>query len=382
MIKKNYPTPSNRSCIDKFLVMDIFARSSKIETYGKKVFHFELGEPLKRTPLRVIKKTREILNQNLPGYTPSNGIFELRLAISNYYKKKNNVNINPDDIFITVGSSSAFLLTFITCFDPGDTVLIFSPCYPAYRNMLKSLNINVLEIPINDLNKISKYKKKIKGIIVSSPNNPTGKILKKEELKFIYNLCEIEKIFLISDEIYHGIEFSDKSTSISKFGKRGIVINSFSKYFCMPGWRLGWVIVPKSLQDNFMKLAQNLFISSGNVAQFAAVEVFNCLDDLDKTVEIYKKNRDIVFDYLENSSWNEFTRSEGAFYTFIKIPNSKKSSNSIVKKILEETSIALTPGNDFDKSGGHRFIRLSFSSKTEDLNKGMNILKNWINKNY
>ena len=150
----------------------------------------------------------------------------------------------------------------------------------------------------------------------------------------------------------------------------------------MPGWRLGWVIVPKSLQDNFMKLAQNLFISSGNVAQFAAVEVFNCLDDLDKTVEIYKKNRDIVFNYLENSSWNEFTRSEGAFYTFIKIPNSKKSSNLIVKKILEETSIALTPGNDFDKAGGHRFIRLSFSSKTEDLNKGMKILKNWINNNY
>tara|TARA_X000000950_G_scaffold274152_1_gene358812 strand:+ start:498 stop:1646 length:1149 start_codon:yes stop_codon:yes gene_type:complete len=382
MIKKNYHFPSKRSYIDKFLVMDIFSRSSEIERKGKKVFHFELGEPLKMTPIRVVNKTREILSQSLPGYTPSNGILELRVAISKYYKIRYNTLIHPDDVFVTVGSSSAFLLTFLTCFDPGDTVLIFSPCYPAYRNMLKALNINVLEVHINKLDNIKNMKNKVRGIILSSPNNPTGKILKKEQLEFLYNFCEINKIFLISDEIYHGIEFKSKSPSISAFGKYGIVINSFSKYFCMPGWRLGWTIVPKNLQSNFMKLAQNLFISCGNVAQLAAIEIFECIDDLEKIVQIYKKNRDIVFDNLLKTPWNDFTKSEGAFYTYVNILNSKENSTYLVKKILEETSVALTPGNDFDKLNGKNYIRLSFSSETNILKEGMKKLRSWINSNY
>ena len=382
MTKKISLVPSKRSDIDKFLVMDVFAKSSSIEKKGKKVYHFELGEPLKNTPSRVLNRAKNILKQKLSGYTPSNGIFELRLAISKYYLYRHNIKINPDDIFITVGSSSAFLLTFLTCFDPGDTVLVFSPCYPAYRNMLKSLNINVVEIPMNNILNIKNQKKSIRGIILSSPNNPTGKVINKEELEFLYDFCEQKKIFLISDEIYHGIEFYKKSDSILSLGNFGIVINSFSKYFCMPGWRLGWTVVPKNLQNNFLKLAQNLYISCGNVAQLAAVEVFKCLDDLERNVQIYKDNRDIVFKYLDDSSWNDFTRSEGAFYTFINISKSKKNSTYLVKKILEETSIALTPGNDFDKTNGDKFVRLSFSSETQDIREGMSILRDWINRNY
>ena len=371
---------SKRSSIDNFLVMEVLSRANEIEKCGKNVIHLELGEPLKMTPKLVIDEAKKYLNIGLPGYTPSNGIQELRESIANFYKKK-GFDVQSKNIFITVGSSGAFLLTFLVCFDPGDTVLLFKPCYPAYRNILNSLNINVIEIDYNQMEKIKKFKK-INGIIVSSPNNPTGKIFSFSEIEYIHKFCLRHNIRLISDEIYHGIEFQKKSTSINQFGNNGITINSFSKYFCMPGWRLGWAIIPDELCENFMKLSQNLFISTGSIAQKAAVKVFDCLDELNKNVNIYYKNRDIVFNYLNNSPWSNFTKTEGAFYTFIDLTKFTNNSSKLVNKILDETSVALTPGQDFDKQNGSNFIRLSFSCETKILENGMLRLTDWIKKNY
>ena len=371
---------SKRSSIDNFLVMQILSNANEIEKKGRRVIHLELGEPLKKTPQPVLDEVKKNLNINLPGYTPSNGIPELRNAISKFYKQK-GFNISNDNIFVTVGSSGAFLLTFIVCFDPGDTVLLFKPCYPAYRNILHSLNLNVIEIDFDEIEQIKKYKN-IDGLIVSSPNNPTGKIFSYDEIEFLYELCLKRKIRLISDEIYHGIEFESKSTSICEFGNDGVIINSFSKFFCLPGWRLGWAVIPKELQENFLKLSQNLFISSGSLAQKAAVKVFACIEDLNKNVKVYEQNRNITFDYLNKTPWSKYSKTEGGFYTYIDVADFTNNSSEMVKRILQETFVGLTPGADFDKLHGSKFIRLSFSCETEALKTGMQRLTDWINKNY
>ena len=313
---------------------------------------------------------------------------ELRNKISEFYKNQHNLEISSDQIFITSGSSGAFVLTFLASFDPGKKIGIFNPVYPAYRNILKSLNLEVVEIKNNinnngkiDVSKLTDYKN-LNGLIVSSPNNPTGQIFTKEELKYIYNFCEKNKIVLISDEIYHGIEFDTKTYPMMIFGENAISINSFSKFYCMPGWRLGWAIVPKNFQNNFLKLSQNLFISSSNVGQYSAVKVFDCLKDLNKNVLIYKKNRKILLNVLSNFDVLDFNKPSGSFYFYVNIKQTGLSSKIFAKNLLEETGVAITPGHDFDKLHGGSTVRISFSSESNIIKKAAERIFFWLNKNY
>ncbi len=384
---KNFYSPSKRSCIQSFLVMDVLANSKKIEESGKKIWHFELGEPSPKTPKLVTEEAKKLIDMNIPGYTPSNGIFELRKSISDFYLKQKLI-VDPDCIFITTGSSGAFLLTFLACFDPGDEVLIFNPSYPAYKNILNSLNIKVVEVPSNpeknfniDIYKVRNYPN-IKGLIISSPNNPNGQIFTKEELEYIYGFCSENNIILISDEIYHGIGNKSACNSLFSFGQKCFVINSFSKYFCMPGWRLGWVIVPKNFQKNFLKLSQNLFISSNNIAQYSALKAFECEKEFEENNKMYNLNREYVNKILKSTPWNKFSRSLGGFYSYINISDYSYNCSEVVNKLLNETGVALTPGIDFDSENGNLAIRLSFSNEHSILKEGMTVLKNWINKNY
>ena len=317
--------PSLRSNVDSFYVMSLLSQASLLEKKGKEIFHFELGEPQISTPSPVIREIKKLLNLNLPGYTPSNGIEKLRLKISKYYSKKYKVDIHPDQIFITNGSSGAFLLTFISAFDSGKKVGIFNPVYPAYRNILKSLNINVIEICSTNTDKsIINFKdienfKFLDGLVISNPNNPNGQVFSQNELKYIYNFCKKNKIILIADEIYHGIEYNQMSSSVLNFGSKVFVINSFSKYFCMPGWRLGWAVVPKNFKENFLKLSQNLFISAGNIAQFSALKAFDCIDYFDSIVEDYKDNKNNILKELKKVESLEFQEPMGAFYFYLNI---------------------------------------------------------------
>ncbi len=387
-MKKNTYLPSKRSKIDSFLVMDVLQQSKLLEENGKKIFHLELGEPLNKTPLIVQKEAKRLINSEIPGYTPSNGIFELRKKISDYYKKIKNIEIDSDQIFITTGSSGAFILSFLACFDPGDKIAIFSPVYPAYRNILKSLNLDVIEIPSDknnfgkiDITKIKNFKD-LDGLVLSNPNNPTGQVFSKKELKFIYNFCEKQKITLISDEIYHGIEYEKKTYSMKIFGPNVLVVNSFSKFFCMPGWRLGWVIVPKNLKGSFLKLSQNLFISSSNIGQYSAIKVFDCLEELELIVNNYKKGRDILIKKLSEIKKIKFFKPFGAFYLYLNIEKTGMVSGEFVKKILHETGVALTPGNDFDKINGDNFVRVSFSNNYKIVDIASDIFIEWFEDNY
>ena len=290
-------------------------------------------------------------------------------------------------MFVTTGSSGAFLLSFLLNFDKGDRVAIFNPVYPAYRNILKSLDIEVVEIyPENtngiiDLTSIKK-KKNINGVIVSNPNNPNGQVFNKKDLKYIYDYCVTNRLRLIFDEIYHGITYNCKATSGLNFGDETIIVNSFSKYFCMPGWRLGWLVVPDPLIENLLKLSQNIFISSGNIAQFSAIEVFDCLDHLDKIVDDYKKNRDIAIGILKEMPLLQYAIPKGAFYFYINIEKLGVDSSKLIGQILSKTGVALTPGIDFDRNSGSKTLRLSFSADTNTFRSGLKILKKWYQENY
>ena len=380
--------PSKRSNIDSFKVMQLLSDASNLENNGKKVYHLELGEPLQFTPLIVRNEVKRLINLNLPGYTPSNGIKELRKKISNFYEYKYKLNINHDNIFITTGSSGAFLLSFISCFDKEQKVGIFNPVYPAYRNILKSLNIDVIEIfPEDsdickiDFRKIEKFKN-LDGLIISNPNNPNGQVFSNEELYYIYDFCCKNNISLISDEIYHGIEFEKSSKSILNFGQKAIVINSFSKYFLMPGWRLGWTVIPDSLKENFLKLSQNLFISSGNIAQYSALKIFQCIDELNETVKKYSITRTQICKLLSEIKGINFREPDGAFYFYLDVTDFNRDSEELAKKILNETGVALTPGTDFDKKFGHRTMRLAFSSDKQKVMEAVTRLKKWFMQNY
>lgn len=386
MKRKTYK-PSIRSNVSPFYVMELLEKAKKMELVNKKVYHLELGEPQMRTPDLIKDEVQILVKKGIAGYTPSNGIYPLRKKISEYYKLKYQVEVPEDRIFITTGSSGAFLLSFLLNFDKGDRVAIFNPVYPAYRNILKSLDIEVVEIypEMNERNinfkLIEKYKK-LDGVIISNPNNPNGQVFNDAELKYIYNFCKKNKIKLISDEIYHGITYDCELKSCLNFGNEIIIINSFSKYFCMPGWRLGWVIVPKSLTKNLLKLSQNIFISSGNIAQFAAIKAFDCIDSFDDVVKSYKENRDKSSKILKKMSLLDYSIPSGAFYFYVSIKKLKIDSSIFVKKLLKDTGVALTPGIDFDTKNGNKTIRISFSPNQKSLLSGLKLFYKWYKTNY
>ena len=277
-----------------------------------------------------------------------------------------------------------FLLTFISAFDSAKKVGIFNPVYPAYRNILKSLNIDVIEICSTNTDKsIINFKdienfKFLDGLVISNPNNPNGQVFSQNELKYIYNFCKKNKIILIADEIYHGIEYNQMSSSVLNFGSKVFVINSFSKYFCMPGWRLGWAVVPKNFKENFLKLSQNLFISAGNIAQFSALKAFDCIDYFDSIVEDYKDNKNNILKELKKVESLEFQEPMGAFYFYLNIKKMKMNSVNLSNKLLMQTGVVLTPGIDFDKKYGSEYVRLAFSGKKKTIAKGIKKLVSWI----
>lgn len=386
MTNKTY-YPASRSNIDSFYVMDLLYRANKLEATGKKIFHLELGEPQPKTPKLVLTEASKLVKQKLPGYTPSNGIEVLREKIASFYLSKYKIKISKNQIFVTTGSSGAFLLTFLSCFDPGSKVAIFNPVYPAYRNILKSLNVEVIEIypKKNEIDRIdisSISNLNVDGLIISNPNNPNGQTFSGDELDYIYNYCESNSVTLISDEIYHGIEFGNSANSMLNYGKNAIVINSFSKFFCMPGWRLGWVIIPETLTNNFLKLSQNLFISSGNIAQYSALKVFECINDLKNIVKEYHLTRDRVDKILSKTSIIKYRNPSGAFYFYLDISKTNLDSFEFVKKLMNETGVVLTPGMDFDKKYGKKTVRLSFSSETSVVIEAVERLSEWLINNY
>jgi len=265
--------PSERSKIESFKVMDILARANELEAMGKTIFHMEVGQPSSRAPLKVLKAAEEAIKNNLIGYTNALGIAPLRASIASNYEKRYGLTISPDRVIVTTGSSAAFLFAFLGCFDPGDHVALASAGYPCYRNIMTATGLNYCSIPVNSEYKVTKKElaqevirrasenlPRLKGLILSSPSNPTGAMLTPLELKDLCEYCEENSIRFLSDEIYHGITYGKEVASAAAFSKSAVVINSFSKYYSMTGWRLGWMVVPESLVDTMNRLSQNMYM--------------------------------------------------------------------------------------------------------------------------
>ena len=354
--------------------MDVMRTANAREATGKDVLHLEVGQPSTSAPKSVIEAAKSALDDQLLGYTDALGIPLLRQRLSDYYKAYYNLLIPEDRIIVTTGSSGAFILSFLSVFEHGDKVGITSPGYPAYKNILRALGVEVIEIQVNadtafqpNTEILADIKVSLDGLIIASPSNPTGSMLSNTSLEEICSWCDAQKIRLISDEIYHGITFQRKANSALCYSQDAIIINSFSKYFSMTGWRLGWMIIPENLIRPIECLAQNFFISPPTLSQLAAVSIFDCVDELDINVDRYARNRNILLTELPKAGFKKIAPSDGAFYLYADVSSLTRDSEAFCAKILAETGVAITPGVDFDNQFGRNFVRFSYAGATTDI---------------
>lgn len=375
---------ARRGRIPPFIVMEMLSLANKRAAAGADVLHLELGEPCAPTPSGVVSAAQALLKSGAPGYTESLGVPALRERISDYYKAREGLEVAAERIAITTGSSGAFLLAFLSAFEAGDRVAVAVPGYPAYRNILVALGVTPVEIAVGPETRfqpsvalLEALEGTVDGLIVASPSNPTGTVLGREQFGEIAAYCRDKGIRLVSDEIYHGITFGPQTVSALSFGPENIVINSFSKYFAMPGWRLGWMVVPEELLRSVECLAQNLFISAPSLSQHAAIAVFDCLAELDANVATYARNREILLEGLPRAGFDRLAPADGAFYLYAEVSHITNDSYDLCQRLLADTGVAVTPGLDFDPLSGQRYLRLSFAAPTEAVSEAVRRLEGW-----
>ncbi len=372
-----------------FWVMDIHAQASKLEDAGHDVCHLEAGLPQFSSPKLVRLAAHEALTKYSLAYTPAIGLPALREQIAHHYSQKYHTKVSPDEVVITVGSSGAFQAGFLGAFCPGSSIAIFEPCYPAYRNILHALDFDVVTIALDesnglrptykDLQKVCKHKK-IDGLVLASPANPTGAVIARDELKNILTFCDRNQIRIIADEIYHGLEWNMQAHSLREFSNRHVVINSFSKYFSMTGWRVGWMLVPNDLKTNIINLQSNLFICAPAVSQYAAIAAFDCMNELETYKQIYHNNRDVLLKELLELSIKPIGDCDGAFYIYADVSALTNDSTQWCLDLLQKTGVALAPGEDFDLVNGKRRVRLSFARSHEEILKAIGKLKQYLHE--
>jgi aspartate/methionine/tyrosine aminotransferase len=376
---------SSRGSISPFIVMDVLRAANQRQQSGKPVFHLEVGQPGTPAPRKVREAAARALETDLIGYTDAMGIEPLRNAISGHYKRKFDVDLDPARICVASGSSSIFVLAFLAAFDAGDRVAMAAPGYPAYRNILGALGIETVTLLAGPeshyqptVAMLRDLEDPIDGLIVASPSNPAGSMIDRETYGELVAYCRDNGIRLISDEIYQGISFGDVAEcSALEFGDEAFIVNSFSKYFSMTGWRLGWAVVPPDLARAVECLQQNLFISAPTVSQLAAVAAFDCEDELQANVAAYRRNREILLNELPKAGFDKFAPADGAFYLYADVRHLTDDSEAFCKKMLDETGVAVTPGTDFDRLRGKSYLRFSFAHSEETMLGAVEALKNW-----
>ncbi len=370
MLPKSLPplTVSKRGAIPPFFVMEVMRAAAEREAAGLEVLHMEVGQPSTGAPKGVLEAAHRMLDSDVLGYTGALGIPALRAAIARWYGDRYGVTVPERRVVVTTGSSGAFQLGFLAAFDPGDRVAMASPSYPAYRHTLTAIGVEPVELPTGPEHRfqptvelLERLDRPVQGLIVASPANPTGTMLSREELTALSAWCDARGVRLVSDEIYHGLTYGQEAVTAAAVNERALVVNSFSKYFSMTGWRLGWMVVPDDLIRSVECLAQNLFISAPSLSQAAAVAAFGCTEELDGHVARYARNRRILLEELPKAGFDRLAPADGAFYVYADVSAMTDDSEAFCKRILAETGIACTPGIDFDPARGRRFLRFSFA---------------------
>ncbi|HYG85698.1 MAG TPA: pyridoxal phosphate-dependent aminotransferase [Azospirillum sp.] len=375
---------SKRGNVPPFFVMEVMRAAFERERAGLEVLHLEVGQPSTGAPTGVIEAAQRALTSDKLGYTDALGIPPLRAAIARWYRDRYGVDVPPSRVAVTTGSSGAFQLGFLAAFDPGDRVAMASPSYPAYRHTLTAIGVEPVEIEAGPetgfqptVAMLEKLDKPVQGLIVASPANPTGTMLSRQELTELADWCARNGVRLVSDEIYHGLTYGQEAVTAAAVCPDALVVNSFSKYFSMTGWRLGWMILPEALVRSVECLAQNLFISAPTLSQMAAVAAFDCTEELDGHVARYARNRELLLRELPKAGFDKVAPADGAFYIYADVSDMTDDSEAFCKRMLAETGIAATPGIDFDPARGRRFVRFSFAGSEETIAEAARRLIAW-----
>jgi len=383
---------SDRSYLASFMVMDVMAKAAVLEDMNRTIMHLEVGQPSTGAPKAASEAIVAALsNPASHGYTLSTGMTPLRRGIARHYKRWYDLDIDPERVMVTVGSSMGFAMAFLTCFDAGDRIAMTNPGYSAYRNLMKSVGLETVDLPARSaqnwvprLDDLEALSPRPDGLILASPSNPTGVVLKPEELAAIARWCDANGVRLISDEIYHGITFGVDHSCALETSSSAIVVNSFSKYFSMTGHRVGWMIVPEDLVDPLDRLTQNCVISVPTLSQIAATAAITdeaALSELAGHVDRYRINRDILLDHLPEKFLGNVAPAEGAFYIYADTSAISNDSVILADRLLNEANVATTPGVDFDTEEGHLAIRLSFASTSEEIKQAAKNITAWVQNN-
>jgi aspartate/methionine/tyrosine aminotransferase len=376
---------SRRGQVPPFIVMDVMRAANERAASGADVLHLEVGQPSTSAPAGVIAAAQAALGSDTLGYTEAFGLPALRERIAGHYRDSYGVAVDPARIVLTTGSSGAFVLAFLAAFEAGDRVALAAPSYPAYRNILTALGLIPVELEADPRQRyqatvelLRQSPGPIDGLIIASPANPTGTMLAPAELAGLAEHCKAAGIRLISDEIYHGLTYgSIKASTAVEFDEDAIVINSFSKYFSMTGWRLGWMIVPQKLLRAVECLAQNFFISPPSLSQHAALAAFDCHDELQRNLARYAENRALLLAELPKAGFDRLAPADGAFYLYADVGHLTNDSAEFCRRMLDEAGIACTPGTDFDRARGNATLRLSFAGSTATMAEAARRLRNW-----
>ena len=363
--------------------MDVMEKARALEASGRSIIHMEVGQPGTPAPQGALRALARDMENGPLGYTVALGLPELRAGIAALYKRWYGVDLNPERVVVTAGSSAAFLLAFTALFEAGDRVGLGEPGYPSYRQILKALSLEAVGIPASLEHRLQPVPADLaghdlQGMIVASPGNPSGTMLSHEALAALIGHCAERGIKFVSDEIYHGLHYGDRAVSALEISDDVYVINSFSKYFSMTGWRIGWMVVPEDHVRVVERLAQNMFICPPHASQVAALAALDCIEELEANRAVYAENRRLMLDGLPKAGFTKIAPPDGAFYVYADVSDLTDDSLAFAAEILEQAGVAATPGLDFDPRRGARTLRFSYARATADIAEGLRRLTDYM----
>jgi aspartate/methionine/tyrosine aminotransferase len=377
---------SRRSDVPPFMVMDVMAAAARLEASGAHVIHMEVGQPAAPAPRTAIEAARAALSGPLR-YTETLGLPSLRARIARHYQERYGVEIEPGRVIVTTGSSAAFVLAFLALFEPGDRVAVAVPGYPPYRHILKALGCEAVLIETTaddrwaitpEMLAAAHRRASLKGVIVASPANPTGTMMKSEALRRLHDSARELDVKFISDEIYHGLDYTFAAETAARLSNECVVINSFSKYFCMTGWRIGWMVVPEPMVRPLDRLQGNLAISAPTLAQIAAEAAFEGRAEMEAVKHSYEENRRILLEGLPKAGLDRILPVDGAFYLYAETSRFAADSFDFAKRMLEEAHVAATPGADFDPIRGRSYLRFCYAGASIEMEEAVERVSRWL----
>lgn len=378
--------PSKRSEVAPFIVMDVLDHANALAAAGRTIFHLEAGQPGTRAPRLALEAAARALEGDVLGYTEALGRPALRQRIARHYRHMYGVEVPAERIVITAGSSASFVLAFLAMFDPGQSLAMANPGYPAYRNIAHALGLAPRLIECREAMQFRLTAKAIAGtvgvdgLLIASPANPSGTVIDERELKAIVEVCARRGVKLISDEIYHGITYGAHAQTALAYSNDVVVINSFSKFFSMTGWRIGWMVVPESLVRPIERLTQNFYISPPTISQVAALAALDAAAELDGHVRTYARNRDRVLTAVGAAGFGTVAPADGAFYVYADVAGFGMSATAFTRALLEEAGVAATPGVDFDPVAGDCWVRFSYAGSAQEVDRATDALVRWCAK--